>query len=251
MPKSHTLPTSTAPLYHPTWTADNIPYSPQFDDIYYNKNNGLEESKHVFVNGNNLQNRFAATQSNFTIAELGFGTGLNLFLINDLWQKYAPKNAHLTYISFEKYPLFKEDIKNALTFCYKKENSEPEPQFLERFLDQYAPQTGWNTYIFQGLTLHLAIGDIADFLPHISQKLKQNQQVSAWLLDGFAPAKNPDMWTPDVFQHMAQATENKGTFATFTAAAGVRGGLTKVGFSVTKTKGYAYKRTMLVGTFHA
>ncbi len=246
MPKNHNQKSTVAPFFTPDWTPENVPHHPEYQDVYFNKNNGQEESHYVYATQNNLPERFAATKNQFIIAELGFGTGLNLFLINDLWQKNAPKNAHLTYISFELNPLDSATIQNALEPWYKKENSE----FFTKFLAQYTLKPGWNTYEFPYLTVHLAVGDVADFLPRISEKMKQNQKVSAWLLDGFTPARNPKMWSDTVYKTMGATTAKNGTFATFTAAAAVRNGLAEVGFLVEKTKGYGYKRKMLKGMFN-
>jgi len=246
MPKNHNQKSTVTPFFTPDWTPENVPHHPKYQDIYFNKNNGLEESHYVYAAQNNLPERFATTEEDFIIAELGFGTGLNLFLINDLWQENAQKNAHLTYITYELNPLESATIQNALKHWYKTENSK----FFTQFLAQYAPKSGWNTYTFPHLTVHLAVGDVTQFLPEIKQKMKQNQRVNAWLLDGFTPARNPKMWSGTVYKTMGATTAKNGTFATFTAAAAVRNGLAEVGFLVEKTKGYGHKRTMLKGVFN-
>ena len=84
----------------------DVPRSKEFDDVYFSAEDGLAETRHVFLAGNNLPESWAG-RDDFTICESGFGTGLNFLAVLKLWQDrdkaQRPKNLH--YISFEKYPL--------------------------------------------------------------------------------------------------------------------------------------------------
>ena len=244
------------------WNDQGHPLSTQFDDIYFSTENGLDETRYVFLDSNHLNERFKRLSPNttFTIAETGFGTGLNFLATCQLWQQYWPQDsssqqAHLEFISVEKYPLEKSVIQRALQLW-------PElSEFTERLLDVY-PQTitGFHRLsITDHITLTLIIDDACvgfqqllsapDHMPFSALTKRQWSGVDAWFLDGFAPAKNPDMWSDKLFQLMAALSQKKATVATFTAAGIVRRGLITAGFSVEKKSGYGSKREMLTGVF--
>ena len=219
---------------------DGQPYAPGFGDIYFSSDNGLQETEHVFIKGNGLESRFPQASQGFIIIETGFGTGLNFFVVAEKWQQLAPADALLTYISLEKFPLAIADMQQACA-CW--------PMFSEmqqQFLPHYAQlKTGENTWqITPRITLQLWIGDVLDTLPQLTEK------ADAWLLDGFAPAKNPEMWNTQLFAHMARLSKLESTtLATFTSAGQVRRGLQAAGFDVRKVPGFGKKREMTCGVF--
>ncbi|KAA0874774.1 bifunctional tRNA (5-methylaminomethyl-2-thiouridine)(34)-methyltransferase MnmD/FAD-dependent 5-carboxymethylaminomethyl-2-thiouridine(34) oxidoreductase MnmC [Nitrincola tapanii] len=220
-----------------TWQ-DQQPRSVEFDDIYFNFNQGEAESEHVFIQGNHLRERFAhlAPTQEFVIAETGFGTGLNFFVARKAWHEIAPVEARLHFISFEKHPLSLEDMRRALSQVASATD------ILEDFLAQYPPlQEGYHRlFLDQGRVLiTLILGDLVDTLPELEGG------VDAWFLDGFAPAKNPQMWQASVFQHLARLSRPNCTLATFTVAKPIRQHLTEAGFVVEKRKGFGRKREML------
>ncbi len=174
-----------------------VPYSLDFNDVYFNTDDGLAETEHVFITHNQLPQRFSnANLSSFTIIETGFGTGLNFLAVSALWLQLAPKNATLHYIGIEKMPLSLADLARAHALW---------PQLT--------------------------------------------QITDAWLLDGFAPAKNAAMWSSEVFAQMTRLSKIGTTFATFTSAGHVKRGLQRAGFAVSKHKGFGKKREMLSGIF--
>ena len=213
------------------------PYSEIFDDIYFSPEDGPAETRYVFLDGNNLPENFK-DKDLFTIGETGFGTGLNFLMA---WQAFEQQHAEgqkLHFISFEKYPLNKEDIKNAMGEFFPDE-------MMEAFLAAY-PNEFLGVYevdINEHIRLTLIFGDINDEIQKLEEK------VDAWFLDGFAPSKNPDMWTETVFKNMARLSQDGTTIATFTAAGHVRRGLAEVGFEVEKTKGFGRKRDMTRGVY--
>ena len=221
---------------------NNQPYSLDFNDVYFNSENGYAETQYVFIEKNDLIARFKALQQPvFTIAETGFGTGLNFLAIVDCWLKYAPKTAKLIYLTIEKLPLRFADMQRSCQLW---------PQFSaisSEFLMHYKDLT-YPTSIFSmaagRIDIGLWLGDIKDVLTKII-----HLQVDAWLLDGFAPAKNADMWSDDVFKHIARLSKPNTTFATYTSASAVRRGLHAVGFDVKKHRGFGKKREMLFGSF--
>ncbi|MEQ1601224.1 MAG: bifunctional tRNA (5-methylaminomethyl-2-thiouridine)(34)-methyltransferase MnmD/FAD-dependent 5-carboxymethylaminomethyl-2-thiouridine(34) oxidoreductase MnmC [Methylophilaceae bacterium] len=220
---------------------DGQPHSLQFDDIYFSSDSGLDETTHVFLTHNHLPARWKTMQARlFSIVETGFGTGLNFLCAWQLWQQCAPVSARLHFISTEKFPLTLADLKQALDFW---------PQLAEQ-RDALLAQYQWLTPGFQRLTfedgrvtLTLLIGDICETLPQLRAK------VDAWFLDGFSPAKNPEMWQPSLFEQMAKLSHAETTFATFTSAGIVRRGLEAAGFCVKKVAGFGRKREMLCGHY--
>jgi tRNA 5-methylaminomethyl-2-thiouridine biosynthesis bifunctional protein len=225
---------------------NNIPYSIEFNDIYFNSENGLQETEYVFIQHNQLQQRFAlldtSPQENthFTIIETGFGTGLNFLTVAAHWLALAPAKAQLHYISIEKYPLTLADLTRAHALW---------PRFFmvsQALLQHYsALKTGANHFNLAGRRIQLTLqaNDIALALPQIAQI------ADAWILDGFAPAKNSDMWSDEVFAHIARLSKPDTTFSTFTSAGVVCRGLQTVGFEVKKQVGFGKKREMLSGVF--
>jgi len=230
------------------FNAEGTPVSRDFDDVYFSNDNGLEETRYVFLDGNQLNSRFPHyPRSLFVVAESGFGTGLNFLT---LWQAFDRfRAAHpdatlqrLHFISFEKFPLSAEDLRLA-------HQHWPElAPWAEQLQAQWPlPIAGCHRLLLDGgrVTLDIWLGDINELTDKLDDSL--NQQVDAWFLDGFAPSKNPDMWSPELFAAMARLARPGATLATFTCAGFVRRGLQEAGFTMQKTKGFGRKREMLIG----
>jgi len=213
--------------------------SAQFDDIYFSPDDGLAETIHVFLQGNNLPDAWAGRER-FVIAETGFGTGLNFLAAWDLFEKTAGAEQSLHYVSFEKYPLQWAEIEPALAPW-----AEIFGPKLHRMRDVYPLRVpGYHRIVINArVTLTLIFDDVNDAIPDLDIPCG----VDAWFLDGFAPAKNPDMWSEILFSHMARLSAPDARVATFTAAGFVKRGLRDAGFTVSKARGYGRKRDMLVG----
>lgn len=231
-----------------SWNEQGTPVSQQFDDVYFSNQDGLSETRYVFLQGNHLAERWLQAQERtFTVAETGFGTGLNfltLWQAFDAFEQQHPDSTfkHLHYVSFEKYPLLADDLAAAHARW-------PE---LKHFSEQLcavwpAALPGCHrVFLANGrITLDLWFGDVNELIHVLPHSL--NEQIDAWFLDGFAPSKNPDMWTPELFDTMVKLAKKDGTFATFTAAGFVRRGLQEAGFDVQRVKGFGQKREMLTG----
>ncbi|MFS7159659.1 bifunctional tRNA (5-methylaminomethyl-2-thiouridine)(34)-methyltransferase MnmD/FAD-dependent 5-carboxymethylaminomethyl-2-thiouridine(34) oxidoreductase MnmC [Serratia proteamaculans] len=242
-------PIQTAAL---SWNEQGTPVSKQFDDVYFSNQDGLEETRYVFLKGNRLPLRFAEhPRPLFIVAETGFGTGLNFLT---LWQAFAGFRAttpgatlqRLHFISFEKYPLLQADLAAAHARW-----PELAPYADELRAQWPLPLPGCHRLLLaEGrITLDLWFGDVNELLPHFDSSM--NRQIDAWFLDGFAPSKNPDMWTEQLFAAMARFARPGGSLATFTAAGFVRRGLQQAGFEVIKSKGFGQKREMLIGELPA
>lgn len=218
---------------------DGQPFCARFGDVYFSSDSGLEETRHVFLRGNRLPERFAALPAGqgFTIGETGFGTGLNFLCAWQLFQQAAPPGAELNFVSVEKFPLQTEELRAALALW-------PELHVCAAELLVLWPQMkpGWNQWSFAGgrVRLSLACCDVLQALPEFAA-------VDAWFLDGFSPAKNPEMWAQPVLNAIAHASHTGTTLATYTCAGWVRRGLQQAGFSVEKAPGFGRKREMLCG----
>ena len=213
------------------------PRSTHFDDVYFSAQDGMAETNHVFMAGNNLPVRWQG-RNHFTVAETGFGTGLNFLTCWKHFMETAPPGATLDFISVEKFPLTAGDIKTYLAPWESVIGS-----YTDKLCTQYPLRTaGYHRIVFDNrIFLTLIFDDVKDALPSLSAS------VDAWFLDGFTPAKNPDMWTANLFSDMARLSAPNATFSTFTAAGGVKRGLQEAGFTVQKAKGFGHKRDMLCG----
>lgn len=207
------------------WRDGAVPVSVRFDDPYFSLDHGLNETRHVFLAGNDLPARF---HDGFRIAELGFGTGLNFLTTWAAWRAAGVPGAfHFT--SFEAFAMAPADMASALA-------AFPDLAPLTMALIEGLGADGCAT--FDDARLEVIAGDARDRLPHWDEK------ADAWYLDGFSPAKNPEMWGPELMAEVARHTQPGGTAATYTAAGFVRRGLEAAGFSVARSPGFGRKRHM-------
>lgn len=208
------------------WRDDVIPVSRRFDDPYFSLAGGLEETRHVFLAGNDLPARLC---EGFHVAELGFGTGLNLLALLAAHRGQA----RMRYTSFEAFPLSAAEMARAL-------RAFPElAEISHGLLDQWA--AGARILHFPNLTARIVVGDARETLPGWEGR------ADAWFLDGFSPAKNPELWSADLMRAVAAHTAPGGTFATYTAAGHVRRALAEAGFAVLRSPGFGGKRHMTTG----
>lgn len=208
------------------WRDGRVPVSRRFDDPYFSLEDGLAETAHVFLAGNDLPARF---RDGFQIAELGFGTGLNLLVSWAAWEA-SGQSGRFGFTTFEAYPMALSDMAKALAAF---PSLDP---FAKPLLSALA--NGGDRHDLGGPILTLVRGDARETLPLWEGK------ADAWYLDGFAPARNPEMWGDDLMQAVAAHTTPGGTAASYTAAGHVRRSLTDGGFDVTRVPGYGRKRHM-------
>ena len=210
--------------------------SERFDDVYFSAEDGLAETRHVFLEGNDLPGAWAVTER-FVIAETGFGTGLNFLAAWKLFEETAEPGQELHFMSVERFPLTPEDVRSALSRW-----AEIGP-YVDALVRAYRDAGGGDVRakLTDRISLEVQIGDANEVLR------TWDTPVDAWFLDGFKPASNPDMWTETVFAAVHRLTRPGGTFATFTAAGFVRRGLRDAGFEVAKVPGFGTKRDMLRG----
>jgi tRNA 5-methylaminomethyl-2-thiouridine biosynthesis bifunctional protein len=220
---------------------DGQPYSDRFDDAYFSTDSGLEEARHVFLQGNQLAARFAALSAHesFCIGDTGFGTGLNFLCAWQLFECTAPAAASLDFFSVEKFPLEDDELRAALALW--PELSPLAEALLTRW---HRRVPGWNRWNFAGgrVRLTLVCADVEAALPQLP-----TCSVDAWFLDGFSPEKNPEMWSDTVLSNIARTACDGATLATYNSAGWIRRGLQEVGFELEKAEGFEHKREMVRG----
>lgn len=218
------------------WTDGDMPRSTRFGDHFYTREDGRAETAHVFVGQNDLPARWAEG-GDCVIAELGFGTGLNLLETWRQWRGQRLPGTQLDFVSFEAFPMRAADIERAIgrwpdlmPLCVR---------LLENWSTLSAVPRPWQLDDQTHLTIVLG-----NALDRVSA---WEGMAHAWYLDGFAPAKNPDMWSEELLQAVFDHTRPGGTFATYAAASWVRRNLVAVGFAVEKRAGFGGKREMMCG----
>ncbi|MGR3714519.1 MAG: tRNA (5-methylaminomethyl-2-thiouridine)(34)-methyltransferase MnmD [Shimia sp.] len=211
------------------WRDEAIPVSTRFDDPFFSLENGLAETRHVFLSGNDLPARFAA---GFHIAELGFGTGLNLLTSWKAWDE-AGQSGTLRFTSFEAFPMVADEMARAL-------QAFPElASYAKRLVAAWAQDPTLAT--LKGINATVILGDARQTLA------AADFRADAWFLDGFSPAKNPELWDADLMAQVGRHTAQGGTVATYTAAGFVRRKLAEAGFDITRVSGFGRKRHMTTG----
>lgn len=217
------------------WTDDGSPRSGRFDDIYFSREDGLAETRAVFLAGCDLPRAWAGRRQ-FCVAELGFGTGLNIAALLDLWRREGPPGGHLNLFSVEGFPLTCEEASRALDAWPELASAA---QALLRVWPAATPGFHRLDLPAFNASLDLAVGDVSRALSQWSGR------ADAWFLDGFAPSTNPDMWSEPVLDAIAARSAPGARLATFTVAGSVRRGLTARGFAVDKRPGHGRKRERL------
>jgi tRNA 5-methylaminomethyl-2-thiouridine biosynthesis bifunctional protein len=218
-------------------TPDGVPFAPEFQDIYHSASGGLAQARHVFLAGNSLPGRWRGRDA-FTILETGFGLGLN-FLAAWHALRGDPKGpARLHFVSVERHPFSARDLAEAL-----EPFEELRPLVTALVAIWPPPIAGFHRLQFDGgrVQLTLMAGDARELLPQLEAG------ADALFLDGFSPARNPEMWSPEVVRELARVAVPGATLATWTVAGGVRAALAGAGFFIEKREGFGTKREMLVG----
>ena len=216
------------------WTPEGTPRSRRFNDVYFSREGGLDEARAVFLHGCGLPDAWSGRRR-FVVGELGFGAGLNILALLELWAKARPPGGRLHVFSVEAFPLAREDAARALS-------GWPEVEGLAaRLLQHWPAARGLRRIDFPGLdaTLDLAVGEVGDALG------EWQGRADAWFLDGFSPARNPEMWREEVLALVAARSAPGARAATFTVAGAVRRGLQAAGFEIAKRPGFGAKAERL------
>ncbi|MFH1044446.1 MAG: bifunctional tRNA (5-methylaminomethyl-2-thiouridine)(34)-methyltransferase MnmD/FAD-dependent 5-carboxymethylaminomethyl-2-thiouridine(34) oxidoreductase MnmC [Pseudomonadota bacterium] len=219
--------------------SEGTPYAPAYGDVYHSRDSGPGQARHVFVEGNALPGKWAR-QRVFTILETGFGLGLNFLATWREWRADPARCERLHFVSIEKHPFDRAALRT-LHLRY--------PEFAplaEQLQDAWPPLVpGLQRLHFEGerLTLTLAFADVALVLPRLRLR------ADAIYLDGFAPLRNPEMWSAQLMRGLARLARPGTSIATYSSAGVVRQGLEAAGFALEKCPGFGHKREMLRGRF--
>ncbi|CAJ0896013.1 bifunctional tRNA (5-methylaminomethyl-2-thiouridine)(34)-methyltransferase MnmD/FAD-dependent 5-carboxymethylaminomethyl-2-thiouridine(34) oxidoreductase MnmC [Ralstonia flatus] len=226
-------------LATPQLTSDGTPFSAQYDDVYHSSEGGLAQAHHVFLGGNGLPGAWQGKRA-FTIVETGFGQGLNFLATWAAWRDDPQRCARLDFVSIEKHPFDRA----GLSIVHPASGAlAPLAEMLRQSWPVPVPGVHRLSFDDGRVTLTLLLGDAMETLPQLSCA------ADAFYLDGFSPAKNPDLWQPRVFKQLARVARAGATLATYTAAGFVRRGLQEAGFEVRKAPGFGSKRDMTVAQF--
>jgi len=219
------------------WLEGEVPVAAKFGDVYYSRVNGLAETRHVFLQGQSLRERFQNAGSHFVIGELGFGTGLNFLAAVQEFYHHGNSSAYLHFVSVEGFHLAKEHLARALKPFTELDS------LSQSLIAQYPPlMRGFHQIHFSPrVTLTLILDEVVNALQELDTK------VDAWFLDGFSPEKNSEMWSEAVFNELARNSANGTTFSTFSTARVVKDNAYAAGFVLKKLPGFHKKREMLFG----
>lgn len=223
------------------WTGDG-PRSRRYDDVYFSRTDGLAESRAVFLDGCDLPDAWAV-RDRFTVAELGFGTGLNVAALLQLWRRTRPPGGRLSIFSVEAHPLSRDEAARALG-VWREDLGAAASALLVAWPDERRGLHRVELDEFAA-TLDLYVGEVGEALARWSGP------ADAWFLDGFSPARNPQMWREEVLAAVARLSAPGARLATFTVAGHVRRGLAAAGFVVAKRPGFGAKRERLEGRLAA
>lgn len=234
------------------WGDDATPASPLYEDVYFSREGGFGESEHVFIRGNDLVDRFAAGHAS-RVLETGFGTGRNFLATALTFLDTAPVGAQLDFVSLEKHPVARGDLprlgqaQRELAAAWLGEGG---PARLSGLMDELHRQwpdaiPGFHRRLLAGgrIRLTLVWGDARDQLPEIDGTF------DAFFLDGFAPARNPELWDETLLRELGRRAAPGATAATYSAARRVVDALQAAGFATEKRPGFGRKRDMLVGRY--
>ncbi len=206
-----------------------------FNDSYFSRDDGLAETRTVFLEGCGLPGAWVG-RTRFTIAELGFGTGLNVLATWDLWRKHRQASQTLHFITTEAFLMGAEHAANA--HVHWPELADLSRQLLARWpVRAFGSQRIW--FQEDGFCLTILIG------PALRSLQAMDFRADAWFLDGFAPSRNEDMWSPELLEEVARLCAPGARVATYSVAGAVRRSLEASGFQVSRRPGFGSKRQRL------
>jgi tRNA 5-methylaminomethyl-2-thiouridine biosynthesis bifunctional protein len=221
---------------------DGMPFSPLYGDVYHGVAGAFAQAQGVFLHGNDLPQRWQQRRI-FTVVETGFGMGVNFLATWSAWRDDPARCERLHFVSVEKHPFSRDDLRAALDAVVAHTR---EAELARELVDAWPMLVpGTHRLEFEGgrVTLTLVFGDALDVFP------KMWMRADAIYLDGFAPAKNPELWGPAIFKALARIAGEGATFATWSSAGEVKRALEQSGFEYRKVQGFGGKWAMLVGRF--
>ena len=224
-----------------TWLESGLPYSTEFQDIYYSRDDAVAESQHVFLEANKLRQRWEQDSGieTFHIGELGFGSGLNFLQVMKLWQGLDKRPERLHYIAFEKHPLTIDQLQRIHERWTSLATQSTE--LVEQYTDH--SEGCHRIPLTNGIILDVYYGDAFD---QLNQRMTHAcPAIQCWFLDGFSPANNSQLWEEPLMHLLASCSDENTTLSTYSVAGKVRSALKNAGFEVSKIEGFGRKRHSL------
>lgn len=218
------------------FTAAGTPWSAAHGDIYHSADGGTAQANHVFLGGNRLPDRWRE-RARFTILETGFGLGLNFLATWQAWRDDPGRCARLDYVSLEKHPFRRADL---AALHARLQAFAPRAAELEACWPLLVPGVHRLEFDAGRVVLTLVFGDAVRTVPRL------RLAADAFYLDGFSPAKNPELWDAAMMRGLARLAVPGATAATWSAARGVREAIADAGFEVELAPGFGAKREMTV-----
>ncbi|RKP50326.1 hypothetical protein D7S86_19645 [Pararobbsia silviterrae] len=221
---------------------DGTPYSVLHDDIYHSAAGALAQARHVFLEGNALPRRWRDART-FTVLETGFGMGINFLTTWSAWRDDPQRCETLHFVSLEKYPMTRADLERAFDAVIDDPALAQRAHDLAHVWPALTPGTHAIAFEHDRVRLTLIFADAVTALPALDMR------ADAFYLDGFSPAKNPELWSPALIAALTRMANEGATLATYTSAGAVRRALIAAGFDARRAPGFGWKREMLVGRF--
>jgi tRNA 5-methylaminomethyl-2-thiouridine biosynthesis bifunctional protein len=213
---------------------EGVPYSEVFGDLYHSAGGGPAQAAHVFLGGNELPHRWAGRER-FVILETGFGLGINFLATWQAWRRDPARCGRLHFVSIEKHPFSLEDLRTL---------HERYPELREEAAELHSNWPvlvpGGHRLVFEGGAVVLTL-----FFADIKVVRDLRLAADAIYLDGFSPAKNPEMWSPQTLRAISRLAAAGATAATWSVSSAVRAALETAGFELEKRPGFAFKKEML------
>jgi len=227
-----------------SWQESGHPYSVDFDDVYFSASDPVGESTHVFIEGNQLRQRFKSFEEKiFTVGEIGFGSGLNFLLTWKLWLEFAKRNSRLHYLAFENQPLSHKQLLQISKLWPELSNE------YESLAKQFPAECRGCHRLFFGdsVILDLHFGDATQRMADLDHRAR----INAWYVDGFKPRNNQDLWHKPLLNELARLSNKGTTLASYSVAGQFRRDLESSGFHCNKLIGFGSKRHMLSAIYES
>ncbi|MEO0317661.1 MAG: tRNA 5-methylaminomethyl-2-thiouridine biosynthesis bifunctional protein [Pseudomonadota bacterium] len=248
---------SSQKLHPAQWEGsdDGRIFAPQFGDVYASQAGAWGQARAVFIDGCHLPVHWAQGVC-VRLLETGFGLGVNFLATWATLESGGDAasmagggegrrgRARLDYVSIEKHPFTRNDLRDALALSMAAAPVGQQArlqQLATRLLKQWPPMIpGFHTLeLDECVTLTLVFDDIERALPQVRGRF------DAIFLDGFAPDRNPAMWSASVLAQVAALAAPGARLSSWCVAGAVRRALSDAGFSVEKRPGYGGKRDCL------
>ena len=212
--------------------AAGVAQSLRFGDVYASRAGAVAQAHDVYLAGVDLPARWQQ-QKLHTVLELGFGLGGNFLATLNAWRNDPGAATQLDYVAIEGYPIAAAD--------FAKLNPNRHPMIAELASRWPDAEPGFHCIEFENGRVRL----ILVFWDVLKALVELNIHADSVYLDGFSPAKNPEMWSKPVLTGVRRLLKPGARLASYSVAGALRAHLTELGFSVARKPGFAEKKQRL------